>query len=515
MQTHLRDTALGALALAAAAATALALAACGIVLGPLNQDEGWYLLAALNVADGALPYRDFLYTQGPVMPYFYAAFAWLWAPFGMLGGRVFTSALGLASVALWCGAAKRLRGNSAAPSIVFLLLACNPAFSYFTAIPKTYALASFFISIAFYALAGKARLRIETAALALALAAGTRLSLGILLAIAGLWLILNARRAPRLAWLRFGIAGALALFVIYAPFLALCHEQFVFSQTYHTARAGGGLASWIALRGGFVSRLLQGYFLVFAAAALGIAGFRRFPKTILPAAAFLAASALHLFAPFPYDDYQTPAMPLAAVCAAVWISSIPGLAWNAKTKLAAAALALAFAASSPMLMDWMLIRQDRFWFEMKTKPDILVLRETGAKIKQHLKEKTGAPLLFTQDAYLAVEAGARVPRGLEMGPFSIFPDLSDTDARKYNVHNLSTLRAEIETTEAPAAALSGYAFAMSCPSTEKLLPEQSSPLFEAISNRFDRAFSVAEFGQRHTRLDVFTAKHPESKLEMP
>ena len=45
----------------------------GIVIG----DEGWYLLAAANVLEGKVPYADFLFTQMPLVPYFYAAFVLL------------------------------------------------------------------------------------------------------------------------------------------------------------------------------------------------------------------------------------------------------------------------------------------------------------------------------------------------------------------------------------------------------------------------------------------------------
>ena len=50
------------------------LAAVNVWFGPLNADEGWYLLAAQNVSRGMVPYRDFLYTQGPVLPFVYGAF---------------------------------------------------------------------------------------------------------------------------------------------------------------------------------------------------------------------------------------------------------------------------------------------------------------------------------------------------------------------------------------------------------------------------------------------------------
>ncbi|MCL1910418.1 MAG: hypothetical protein FWG05_05740, partial [Kiritimatiellaeota bacterium] len=473
---------------------ALALAACSVVLGSLNHDEGWYLLAGINTFRGMLPYRDYMFTQGPVMAAVYAVFAPLWSPFGALGGRVFTLTLSAVSLAMWCAVAKRLGGRGAALT-VFLLLALNPVYSYFTVIPKTYALSGLFIAAAFNELTSDKRFRFESAAVLLALAAGTRLSLGILLAVVGLWLLLqNAKmrkcenektqnsEIPQLAWLRFGVAGVIALAVIYAPFFIVCREQFIFSQTYHAARTSGGFFSWVVLRGGFVSRILQGYFpilvtLIFAFFSNngnnGKSNSDKFHffhclknETALVAVSFVAVSALHFLTPFPYDDYQTPVMPLAAVFAAVVLCKAND---RSKDLSYLAALCLCFLVSSPMLMNWMMIRQDRFWFDMKKKPDIFVLRETAKLIRNAAGEgesvMSGKNPLLTQDAYLAVEARMSVPRGLEMGPFSFFPELSDEEALKHNVHNANTLREMILTTDAQFAAFSGYAFAISCPTT--------------------------------------------------
>ncbi|MBR3084849.1 MAG: hypothetical protein IKH04_00455, partial [Kiritimatiellae bacterium] len=72
----------------AAIALALAICAANILLGPLNQDEGWYLLAARNFARGLHPYRDFFFTQTPLRPAFYGLLEPLWGHAGLLGGRV-------------------------------------------------------------------------------------------------------------------------------------------------------------------------------------------------------------------------------------------------------------------------------------------------------------------------------------------------------------------------------------------------------------------------------------------
>jgi hypothetical protein len=58
--------------IALAAAAFVVLAAASVWLGGLNQDEGWYLYAAQLVRDGRMPYRDFFFTQGPLMPVVYS-----------------------------------------------------------------------------------------------------------------------------------------------------------------------------------------------------------------------------------------------------------------------------------------------------------------------------------------------------------------------------------------------------------------------------------------------------------
>jgi len=486
-----------------------------------------------------MPYRDYMFTQGPVMAVVYAIFSPLWSPFGVLGGRVFTLTLAAISLALWCGVAKRIGGNRAA-FIVFPLLALNPVWSYFTVIPKTYALSGLFIASAFYDLTSQRRFRFESAAVALALAAGTRLSLGILLPVVGFWLLVSAipqfrnSAIPKFAWLRFGTAGLLALAAIYVPIIIFCPGQFVYSQTYHAAREGGGLVSWAVLRGGFVSRILQGYFVVFALPVLGVCqqlkklknskeaespkiNFNIFnclknifaSPVALIAVSFLVVTAVHFLTPFPYDDYQTPVMPLAAVFVAV-LCARQSSALNLQPSAFVLILCLGFFLSSPMLMNWVTIRQDRFWLDMKEKPDIFVLRETGALLRAAAAEAgesvTRPKLLLTQDAYLAVEARMRVPRGLEMGPFSFFPDLSDEDAAKYNVHNANTFADMVYSTDAQFAAFSGYAFAISCPTTAKTTPEQVRPVIEAVVERYELVDSVAEFGQGHTTLTIWEAK---------
>jgi len=499
-------------ALALAALLALVLGAANVLLGPLNQDEGWYLLAARNFAAGMRPYRDFFFTQSPLMPAVYGTLSPLWSPFGVLGGRVLTALLGLLASLLASLAAAQAVGRGrrlAAGLTTFLLLQCNVSHSYFTAIPKTYALAALFVSGGALALGAALRGRAPAwsgfaAGLLLALAAATRLSLGATLPIVGLGLLMLHRRHP-LLWLSFGIGGATGLAAALAPFALADWEAFAFANFFHGGRAGGGLA----LAAGSVSRLARNY-MPLALLAVGIFGARGgarasggvpvFCAVLL--AAFAATFLVHVTAPFPYDDYQTPIMPLAAVAASV-------LFWEGFRDLrqgpvlAAFAFAAAlFAFTSPMNESWLVLRKDRFWVEKKAKPDILALRETAREVAALLPP--GASLL-TQDAYLAVEAGCPVPPGFEMGPFGYFAELSDDEARRFHVLNRNLAQEAISGGEFPVAALSGYAFAMSAPELVKNDAERAA-IDAALAEHYSLDRTVPDFGQEHTPLQVWRRK---------
>lgn len=511
------------------------LAAVNVWFGPLNQDEGWYLLAAQNVSRGMMPYRDFLYTQGPVLPFVYGAFSGAWSSGGVLGGRIFTAILGFAAAFNFSVVAcllARLRGRAAAAPagfLAFVLIALSPDWSYFTAIPKTYALGAFLLSCGFVLLAPAlwldrprvflGREHPAAAGACFAFAAATRATL--CLAAVPVWiaLIVLARRdrARRLDWLWFALGCAAALALVYAPFLALCPENFLFSQTYHAARASAPLGEWLVLRAGFVCFLAQGYPALIAAAAIlaAVAVFRTReaggaagpadPSRVLYFAvvvAFVLLTLAHFLVPFPYADYNTPAMPLAAVALAV---PLGGLVVRANLRpwrvgLAALVASLAFVAASPWPMKWVDGEQHLFWFHSSLDSALARLRRAGRVVREQNPE--GKPIL-TQDAYLAVEAGFPVVPGFEMGPFSIFPDLSDDEARAHRVHNLATAEKAIREADYDVAALSGYTFLLGCPSTEPLPEADRARLLSAVRERFpDIVCAEPRFGQQNTPLEV-------------
>lgn len=105
----------------------------------------------------------------------------------------------------------------------FTLAAVNVYQSYFGTVVKTYALCGFLLTAGAWppVLARDRRsfMLHALAGLLLAGAAGTRLSAGALLPVAGLYLLLQRERCGRSAWFGFGVGGAIGLMVVFVPFI--------------------------------------------------------------------------------------------------------------------------------------------------------------------------------------------------------------------------------------------------------------------------------------------------------
>ena len=488
------------------------LAAFAVWFGGLNQDEGWYLYAAQLVGEGKMLYRDFAFTQGPLLPKFYSSFAWVWANGrGLLGARIFTMGLGLVGVLLAAGLARRLADRRSAISaclVAFLLLGCNLYHLYYTAIPKTYALAQLWVMIGFFLLAagliGQRRVFLVGAGLALGFAAGTRISLGILLVVCGVGLLVQFKRHGG-SCLWFGLGGALALALVYGPFLldAGARAGLFAAQRYHMARGGFDAVFTV----GSLSRLVRWYLPIFVVLGIGLAGHspvlaascsglsstgsegqaalgptRSFLLWLM-GIGFLAVFAVQMTAPYPYEDYQVPVMGLLAVVAAVLAAKV-----NFAVLLA---LGLSWGCSfgSPLLEKWMTNGQDRFWALKKEKSELAQLRDAAQLIEAL---DPGGKTLFTQDTYLAVETGRKVPDGLEMGPFSI---LSDAE-----------WRALIDHAACPVAALSGYTFAINPPVCDERPYDEQMDYWRRVKDRYDRVVALPDFGQQATTLLILKRK---------
>ncbi|MCX7590421.1 MAG: hypothetical protein N2255_02220, partial [Kiritimatiellae bacterium] len=518
-------------------------------LGELNQDEGVYLYAAREVVRGRLPFVDFASTQGPMMSLVYAM-AWpLVERWGLAGGRLFTLCLGLTAVALsgWIAAriAGHRRGHIAA-FIACVLVGVNVYQSYFTVIVKTYALTAFFLTAGFLLLSfRKARrgwLGLLGAGVFLALAGATRLSAMAALPAVGAWLFWRTRSGQagggrvavcRSSGLFFFSAGAgLTLLAVFLPFVARAPRVLSFGLIeYHAARKVDGILPLLAYKAGFISRFVQAYFVAAGLLffhCLRILKCRRqtagwHNDASEPASgddqlsgvvwgAVVLTSAVHFLAPFPYDDYQVIVFPLIGAALAGGVAS-----WDLRTGIPAcpvgnsgikgrnvACLGLlvlcAMAAfSSPLNQSWFIGRRDRIWWPLKTGWPLADLKRAANLVRAHCGV---GDLLLTQDLYLAVEADRTVPVGLELGPFSCFPDWSRERAEKCHVVNCAMLQEILEKTRAPVAAFSEWSLAIASPQVVPLKREEQARLRAIVERRYRLLGEIDRFGQAETRLEV-------------
>ena len=502
----------------------ICLAAAAVWMGALNQDEGWYLYAANLFADGKIPYRDFQYTQGPLLPLVYSFFTWIWNDWGLLGARVFTLSIGFVSILVFARTAADLapedRRREAALVTVFLL-GCNLYHLYYIAIPKTYALASLLVALGFRLLVKGISLHNSSlfilnsslffAGLSLAFAAGARISLGAILCVVGCWFLFR-REWRNLVW--FCVGGFLGLGIVYGPYLVdqAALAGLLAAQKYHAARGGFDPVFTV----GSLSRLVRWYLPVFIVLGLGL-GKCLVHSAVVPSAnkddsssaapgtrhqalgtnllslSFLAVFVVQMLAPFPYEDYQVPIMGLLAVFAAVAFIrkvDVPSFDFDSRLRLLLVfGLAYACAFGSPLLQEWMVNGQDRFWSLKKQKTELAQLRDVAETIEAL---DPGGKTLLTQDLYLAIETGRKVPEGLEMGPFAMLSD-----------EQWKTLLGECD---CEIAALSGYTFAIEPPRCDARPMDRQMEYWDILRRRYEFVVREDDFGQNATPLLILKRK---------
>jgi len=537
-----------------AVAAAVVLCAASLLLGELNHDEGWYLYAARLVSEGLLPYVDFAYTQGPVLPFAYVPAVPLVRAFGLAGGRLYTAVLGLVCAALAARLAARVASSPArAPAalLTFCFVAVNVYHAYFCTVVKTYALTALLLVGGFSVLVSASGKRAYPYAflsgVLFMLAAGTRSSAGFVIPVVFLFLLASFYRGRGVAsrpdgevsarpcpWL-FAAGAVVTALVLFVPFFIKAPQGMWFALVeYHAGRDAGGLVPSLAYKAGFVARLMHAYaaaamtFLATAAYLL-LRHDRGRPSTLTPHSrlvvgclwlSVLAVSAVHVLAPFPYDDYQVIIYPLFAVALSVMLAELsfsrrvdeavapapPAGRWVVP---AVFLVTLAAALASPIIQSWFVGQRDRIWWPLKEEWPLTRLRRVARLVREEAGDRT---VLLTQDTYLAVEAGLSVPAGMELGPFCYFPDWEGNRTAARRVLNREQFLALLRSAPAEVAAFSGYGLSIRSPGVRPLAAEESGELWEALLERYAVTREIEAFGQAETTLKILriTEGRPES-----
>lgn len=186
-----------------------------------NHDESQYV-AAIALARGGLPYRDFAYLQAPLQPLLLVPLGYLPAGWMLLGTRLTNSLFGLLSLLLLLIAARGRTSPSAALSACAALLFTD-AFLLASSLARNDALAMVLISASLpcllSALEKSSSWLFVLGGVALGLATCAKINAALPAAAAGLFLLMRVRRlgvSPV-----FGFASGITLGLLPAVVLAL------------------------------------------------------------------------------------------------------------------------------------------------------------------------------------------------------------------------------------------------------------------------------------------------------
>jgi hypothetical protein len=450
----------------------LFLTTANIYMGGLNQDEGWYLYASRLVYEGGAPYKDFNYTQTPLLPYIYSMFWPLINQYGVLFGRILTSTLALLGILILCKCVDKMH---VVP--ILLITSLNTYQNYFTTITKTYSLTILMLVCTFYAINKRYLL---LGGVAIMLAALTRISTIIIVPVVLGYLIVVKQN-----WPRYIIGCCVPLLVAAIVFKDTPTHSLIYNLvTFHSARNVPSITATVTYIIGSLSRLGLAYY-VFIGLTLIILLFKKIKLTPLSITLWVSGFSLfivQLAAPFPYDDYQVITYPILVLALFTSIPSSMPNRWVVVLLL----VSILSIGSSPINQTWVVIGRRGMWWETKTEPDLVKLRNVGKLIRNNTNPDD---VILTQDTYLAVEARRHVPNKIALGPYE---PLTHSE--------IDTLLSK----DFIVVALSDYGLSINSPSMTPIPTKVRNYYIQRIKKKNPYVTTINNFGQGHTQLKIFS-----------
>lgn len=421
----------------------------------VNLDEGWYLNAAQLVYSGKTLYRDFAYTQTPLLPYLYGLLQPLFG-LGLYQGRVLTVLLALTAWLLSAVSAHRVGGWRAGIFCLALLATSVFAATQYT-YTATYALTACLMAVAIdiSLRPWPERRRTIVAALLMSLAATVRLSAAVALPPFLLYLVLRSQqRIQTLLWaiVTMGItlgltlggywlwSGDLMLYDIWGFHLdRILRTRWQLRKIcIRTLKTGVDFAIPILLGGwgslGWVRRLFRQGWQISTSHALFVAS----ALTAIAGALFVAHIVPRTTDSY-YNSLQLPMLCTAGgIVLALLSQRLPGR-W-------ATLLPIGLILINGLTQGYATWRDGALTFPPQNQ--IAVVRR-AAQIVSDYTAPTATLLTFNQ--HLALEANRATPPGYEMAIFSYRPTWSIEQAQTYKVINNDILFADLAAKQGAAA----------------------------------------------------------------
>jgi len=428
-----------------------ALGAFFVVRGRLNADEGWYLYSSRLVYRGQLPFRDFSFTQMPLLPYLYGLVQ-LVKP-SLYLGRLVSLVLLTGAVAMSVRVAWREAGRAAAVAVGLLVLLA-PTAVYNLTLTKTYALVAFFLAALLLTLTSPGR-RTLMFPLAAAAAVGLALSRSSGLPLAAIVLVYLLWRAPdrrTRGWVAgISAVGALAVagFVLVDVHAARFDLSTFHQLLWHGADTGTRLDTIVTTRIPDWFGEYWGYVLLVGGAVVAIATSAEVRQYVKRQPAYLiltVGTVIYLgsqltpgqFAPV---EYAAAVIPLVITIPVILISrrllgpdgTVPAFRGAALAGVAVVVVLGVVTVVHPGVGEFVVHRD--------SPESIAAANRVAAFVRDHTKPSDEVLALWGQPATLA--SGRDLVPSATFGLFS-YEDLSDDEARALHYVNQDRLVRLIE-----------------------------------------------------------------------
>lgn len=413
----------------------------------VNLDEGWYLGAAQRVYGGQLLYRDFAYTQTPLLPYVYGLLQPLFG-LGLYQGRALTFLLGLVAWWLSVVSAFRLGGWRAALYCLALL-----ATSFFAATQYTYT-ATYALTACLMAAAidlslweWPTRRRTIVAAFLMSLAVTVRLSAIVVLPPFLLYLVWRSQqRIATLVWGLLTMVATLGIFL--GGYWWLGGELMIYDiWGFHLDRILRTNWRLAKIRQRTIKTALDFAIPIVLGGWAGIwllwrflrQGWAEVRKCALLVAGALTACAAALFVahivPRTTDSYYN-SLQLPMLCTSGGI--VLALLHQRLQRRFAYALATGLLLLNGLTQGYATWRDGALPFPLQNQ---IAVVQQAAQIIARYTAPDATLLSFNQ--HLALEANRATPPGYEMAIFSYRPTWDVAQARAYKAINNDLLLADL------------------------------------------------------------------------
>ncbi len=411
-----------------------------------NSDEGFYALAARSVWQGDLPYRDFGYTQMPLLPYI-NGFVMQFIGFGLFQQRAVNAIWGAFTLLVtirWLA-----RRTSPPWALGFgALLALSAPWMCFINLGKTYAFAGLVIMVGVwvYTECNSGLRKVSLLALLATLGVGCRVTTIPFFAILWIAAVIELPLQSGLTWLKIASGSVVWPMIFLLPFYVAAPEATYFWTVGLHQLSLSDRAWHISWR--VILALAPVLWIGFAVALLSSTLTKRFPgrTEAVIAIATLLAMAINLLPSGVYEEYGTPFLPPLALIAALGVWRM-GLTFP---RLRHAAFPIILLVSNlvigvALLWSWMPANRHSTLSMVvplnagaydSTLPTRLALQTEV--VQKYLP--ADQPFIGPQ-VILAVEAGRNVPRRLRMGPFTATLDYAPARAAALNLATFAELDA--------------------------------------------------------------------------